>query len=139
MSRQRAAERGFTLIELLCVLMIVSFVMGIVYPKFLAKEKNSVEAVAREITLGLRRERTGAMAEGQTRIVSLSNFQKYLAPNMMLTADPSAEDDAEGSALVFHPNGASTGTRWFVVDGERSVSIDIDWLTGDIRVDRPGT
>jgi general secretion pathway protein H len=53
----------------------------------------------------------------------------------MLTVKGETRNDRI-AAIRFEPDGSSTGGRIGLADGARKFAIDIDWLTGNVRVSR---
>ena len=54
-----------------------------------------------------------------------------LLPAVLLLAACSEQDTG---AIRFFPDGSSTGGRVTLMVGERSYAVDVDWLTGRVRV-----
>jgi general secretion pathway protein H len=130
MSRAGAAERGFTLLELLVVLTLVALLAGVALPRLQTMLTPSFERTARRVALAVRDQRTQAILSG--RLVSVSPAQMALllpAGTQIVDAPP------EESAILFFPNGTSTGGRIVLAarDGRRA-AVAVDWLTGQVSV-----
>ena len=146
-TRKRRAA-GFTLIELIIVLVIGAAVVAVA-PPLIAKALPGVElrAAAREVASSLRYARNRAVSQRTETTLSLDVEEKiyrlsgspkiYRLPKRvefsLTTAQAAGESDDVGS-IRFFPGGGSTGGRIVMGIESRRYSIDVDWLTGRIRV-----
>lgn len=144
----RAAPSGFTLLELLVVLAIAGLLMAAV-PPLLSQALPGLElkSGARQLAAGLRFARDRALATRQEtwvemdveqREVAISGRDKRLRLSQDLTlslisAETEMTDDNQGG-IRFYPDGTSTGGRVVLSYAARGYQIDVDWLTGRVRV-----
>lgn len=146
--RQAAGRRGgFTLLELLVVLVLLTAVTALVAPAFLKTGGVEAQAAARSLAAGLRRARSHAIRKGaeaaltvdvERREFSLSfeDRARRLPRDVELTlytARAAVENSARG-AIRFFPDGGSTGGRITIESGKRKVLVDVDWLSGRVRI-----
>ena len=140
------APRGFTLLELLVVLAIVALMAALV-PPLLSGMGGTTElrGAARQLAAGMRSARNRAISSQQeTRLIldleqrffSLEG-RRYSLPKsvgLKLFTAQSEVSDEEVGAIRFFPDGSSTGGR-ITVTGKRSeYLVDVDWLTGRVRI-----
>lgn len=144
-------QRGFTLLELLVVLVLAATLMAIA-PPLISKAIPGTElkSTTRQIASGLRFARNHAIATRQeTRlVVDIENRQfevtgrarVYAIPQSLdielFTAQIETESESRGG-IRFFPTGGSTGGRVTVAYKGRAFLIDVDWLTGKVRILEP--
>lgn len=143
-SNRRAAQPGFTLIEVLVVLAIVGMAMALMVPAINRGIGQSLDEVAGELRVGLRKARADAAARQQSvsYVVNLRDaaYQKgagmqALPDGMTLRASvASSEVRGQQAGIRFYPDGSSTGGRIGLLEGERRVWIEVDWLTGRVSL-----
>ncbi|WP_457675319.1 GspH/FimT family pseudopilin [Thiolapillus sp.] len=139
---------GFTLLELLLVLALAAIMMVLVPMKVSsALPGTQLKSAARELAAGLRYARTHALISREESTLVLDtekrNFRVsgrnrvYSIPASvdidMLTAESETRGDHVGG-IRFFPDGGSTGGRITVSHGERGFGVDVDWLTGKVRI-----
>ncbi len=143
-----ASQSGFTLIELIVVLAIAGFIMAVV-PPLIARAIPGVElkGAARQLAGGLRFARSYAIRSRKEALLTLDLEKKlyrvtgrtraYAIPKgidvALLTAE-SETDTTQSGSIRFYPTGGSTGGRVTLSIGERSYDVDVDWLTGRVRI-----
>ncbi|HHH38726.1 MAG TPA: type II secretion system protein GspH [Sedimenticola sp.] len=139
---------GFTLLELLVVLAIAGFIMAVA-PPLIARAIPGVElkGAARELAAGLRYARSQAVLRRRPAALTLDLERKRyrvtgrardhaLPQNIditLLTAEQETRGDRAG-AIRFFPTGGSTGGRITLGVGQRRLDVDVDWLTGRVRI-----
>jgi general secretion pathway protein H len=141
--------RGFTLLELVLVLAIIALatLMG---AAALAGGMDGLRlrSAAREIAAQLRFTRTQALATGEPqRFVIEPKAHAWQAPKdrhgelpakiaIVFTGAREVQPDAAQGAIVFFPDGASTGGRVRLAQGDAAWQVDVAWLTGGVTVAR---
>ena len=140
--------KGFTLIELIVVMAIAGLIMAIA-PPLVAKAIPGVElkATAKNIAASLRYVRSRAIYErGETVFVIDTESREYFSegkgkrrkiPEGIELSLVSAESDqfkGDVSSYRFFPSGGSTGGRITLSNDNAEYKIDIDWLTGRVRI-----
>ena len=142
------SSRGFTLIELLIVLVIAVAGLAIIGPSISSGQPSSkIKAAARDLGSALRFVRGQALASQQPARFSLDltensyqvegRNQVYQLPkNIEITlVTAQSEITEEGKArIVFFPDGSSFGGRITLELEEFKKQIDINWLTGNVKV-----
>jgi len=149
---------GFTLLEVMVVLVIMAFIMVIV-PPFLPNVMASthVKSAARELASSLKTARSQAINyQSETTLVvnvdqenyvltggpgnSNSNNQAYkhlLLPDaaglFLITAESEKLSKHEGQ-IRFFPDGSSTGGQIKLVFKDQKYLVNVDWLTGRVRI-----
>ena len=139
---------GFTLLELLLVMALAAIMMVLVPPMVSsALPGTQLKSAARELAAGLRYARTHALTSREEAVLILDAEKRhfkitgrnrnYSIPESvdisMLTAESETRGDSVG-AIRFFPDGGSTGGRVNLRHGERGFGVDVDWLTGKVRI-----
>jgi general secretion pathway protein H len=143
----RRRNSGFTLVEVLIVLTLLVTLSAILAPVLLPSPTRVLRTAASDVATGLRETRRLARAEQQRRRFTIDTEQRRFGiegrsegrrlPDDVTIALTTAEslmvNDARGG-IDFFPDGSSTGGRVALsIDGRR-LHVDIEWLTGRIRV-----
>ncbi|MDX1483410.1 MAG: GspH/FimT family pseudopilin [Alphaproteobacteria bacterium] len=139
---------GFTLLELLVVLSIIALMLGLAVPRFAGVLPGArLDSGARELASGLREARSRAVAlnrevrftldRGADRyFIGAGRAGRALPQNLdiaLLTGRREIVRPGTGS-IRFFPDGSSTGGRIELSSGTDKRSIEVDWLTGRIRL-----
>lgn len=130
-------QGAYTLLELLLVLAIVVAVATVAVPRFAALSTTLVlQEAARDCASLLRyaRARSVALAES-VPVDARANDGHLLAPAIgrELTL-PDKLHFADAATIHFYPDGSSSGGRLRLAADERELAIDVDWLTGQVKV-----
>ncbi len=139
---------GFTLLELLVVLSIAAVMIAVVPPLISSALPGArLKATAREMAAGLRVARTRALTRrAETSLLFDLDRRRYgLAGQPLRHRIPegievkllTAESELQGGrrgGIRFFPEGGSTGGRVTLTSGRRALGVDVDWLTGRIRI-----
>jgi general secretion pathway protein H len=139
---------GFTLLEILIVLVIITLLLAVV-PPMLSGALGTVQlrAAARDLAAGLGRARSAAIASQQeaTLVVDVESRSYQVSGERqalqlpdhvavkLFTAKSELESDSKG-AIRFFPDGSSTGGRVTLSHGDLAYLVDVDWLTGRVRI-----
>jgi len=141
-------DRGFTLLELIVVLALMAILMTVVPPMISsALPGTQLKSASRELAAGLRYARNHALTVREeatlTMDVDKHSFQitgrkkAYAIPQDLKIEILTAESETKGEnigAIRFFPDGGSTGGRITLSYGERAFGVDVDWLTGKVRI-----
>lgn len=147
-SDHRAPESGFTLIEVLVVLVILALAMAVVVPAIGKGVGGSLDDAARDVQLALRKARSEAVmaqrstavlldVEGKKFRLERSARQVSLPESIALNARVAESELKDGVAGIrFFPDGSSTGGAFSLARGDSHMSVNVDWLTGRVSIDR---
>ena len=134
-------QRGFTLLEMLVVILLISLAagllgMGVRQGLQAAKERRAVG----QMVEALRTTRAGAIISGQAARTEFDlQGLTFQAPGRAPLHWPAQlqvtlhSAEAAGAAVVFYPDGSSTGGNLLLANGTRRWRIDIGWLTGSVQ------
>lgn len=147
MTRLRG-NRGFTLIELLVVLLLLGLMYGLAAPMLGAGSTGvDMKAASRQLAAGLRKARGVAVTEQREAVLTLDvegrrfsvtgDPKIYALPRQLelalFTAQSELVREKTGN-IRFFPDGTSTGGRVTVSAGESKQEVDVDWLTGRVKI-----
>lgn len=149
---RRDAERGFTLLELLVVLVIAAASYALVV-RFTSGGVSGAElkSAARAVAAGLRDARGTAIATQESAALTLDLEHRSMEVSggkrphalpqrldlKLYTAQSEIVDEKRG-AIRFFPDGSSTGGRVTLASGDRTLRVDVDWLTGRVIIKEGG-
>jgi general secretion pathway protein H len=145
--RGPGASRGYTLLEILLVLGLLGLTAALALPALVQPSGTELRTAAGTVAAGLRRAREAAVngqaATSLTLDLEARSFQVSGAASgrqlparlelSLFTAESEIESDRRGR-IRFFPDGSSTGGRVTLASGERRYVVDVDWLTGQVRV-----
>ncbi len=141
-----ARRAGFSLVELLVVLAIASAVAALTLPWMVGTlEQARFGSAVREVLSGLRKARGIALLKRRETVFYLDVEEKSyridgeksrpLPEPLHLEVETAKSDLTQtGGKIRFFPDGSSTGGRITLVWGRWRREIDIDWLTGRVRL-----
>lgn len=146
-SRHRR-QGGFTLMEIMVVLVIAGILIGTVVPSFgPAIARAQLYSATRDVASALRHARGQALIQGQDALFELDvERHRYRVSGrsklFRLPADvalglytTSTETLDEGTGRIrFFPDGSSTGGRVTLIGQGQTRVVDINWLTGEVRI-----
>ncbi len=135
------AQRGFTLLEMLVVILLIGIAAGLLglgvrQGLQVAKERR----VVAQMVEALRATRASAIISGQATHTRFDlQGRTFQAPGRASQQWPAQVQvtlhgaEQAGSAVVFYPDGSSTGGNLLLANGSRRWRIDIGWLTGSVQ------
>lgn len=152
MASRNAAARvrcagGFTLLETLLVMTLMAAALLLAAMAFTGgTDGMRLRAESKEIAAQLRYTRTRAIASGQPQRFRIDPraHQWEAADDHRGRIDPAlavrftgarqAQARAGEGGILFFPDGGSTGGRITLAAGQAAWSVDVAWLTGEVRV-----
>jgi general secretion pathway protein H len=142
-------SRGFTLLEILMVLAIAAGAYAVLAASLGGGGASSADlkAGARTVAAGLRQAQSTAMSTRRDALLTLDietrefrltgEERTFRLPEKLdlqvYTAQGEVESDKRAS-IRFYPDGSSTGGRVTVASGERKYLVDVEWLTGRVKI-----
>ncbi len=143
-----ARTDGFTLLELLVVLAIVALMTAIAAPRFAAALPGAeLDSGARKLAAGLREARSLAVSTNRAVPFTLrgganlytigrGGESRQLPGKLAITLVTGRREisGANQGSIRFFPDGSSTGGRIELKGAGGKRSIEVDWLTGRIRL-----
>ena len=142
----RRHEAGFTLIELVVAISIAGLMMALIVmqgrPRSAGLEENGT---ATELAGALREARAQAIARNKPVALTLDIASRQwkidgqparIVPKQFRLSVLTVKGETRGdrAAIVFEPDGSSTGGQVEFNDGLRKFAVNVDWLTGNVRV-----
>jgi general secretion pathway protein H len=145
--RPARTAAGFTLVELLIVFTLLVTLTAVLAPILIPSPGRALRESASEIATTLRETRRQAQAR-QSRVrflvdtesgqFGIQGSQRWHALpediNVQLTTGRSLLTGSHTGGIDFFPDGSSTGGRVSLSMADLSWRVDIEWLTGRIRV-----
>lgn len=150
MARRFRADAGVSLVEMLVVLALLALAMSLVAPSTRHPARGiELTATADAVSQRLREARARAIASARDIDVDFDTPRRQIViagadRNVQISSDimwtliaarPGGADGA-GARITFYPDGSATGGTIDLTRDGRSVRIDVDWLTGDVRLAR---
>jgi general secretion pathway protein H len=140
---------GFSLLEMLLVLAIIALASGLAAIAVTGGlDGIRLRASAKEIAAQLRYTRAQALATGRAqRFVIDPHAHTWQAPKahhgtvppklgILFIGARETQPAAGVGAIVFFPDGASTGGRVQLQARRAAWNVDVAWLTGEVRLQR---
>ena len=148
---RRQGAAGVTLVELLIVVTLMATLAAVLAPILIPSPSRTLRNSASEIATTLRETRRQAQAQqARRRFVVDTAARRYgiegaaswhQLPDgveVELTTAESLVRDRQRGGIDFFPDGSSTGGRVALGMEGRALRVDIEWLTGRIRVTEDG-
>ena len=147
----RHHSAGFTLVELLVVLAMIALLVALARPMYSAAVPGArVRGEILDLAMSLRQSRNRAISSGRIivaefdteharyaigpDIVELPASTQLFAAQRGINPIQTLATDDPIVRLEFYPDGSSTGASVELRNTSASWRIDVDWLTGRIRV-----
>lgn len=143
------SRRGFTLVELLVVVGLVAAALAIGASAMRAGLPGTqLRAAAREVAAQLRYTRAQAIVSGRAQTFTLdARTREWQSPNrrhgtlpqsvtIVATGARIEQQAADQASVRFFPEGAATGGRILLRHEQAAWQVDVEWLTGEVRLAR---
>ena len=144
---ERSSVAGFTLLELLAVLSIMALVAAVVIPSLGGGAAVELASASRSLASGLRQTRNRALNDNRSAILALDVANReFRLPgeqrahklperiHIVLFTARSEQLSEQGGAIRFFPDGSSTGGRITLSIDSLRYLVNVDWLTGRVKV-----
>ncbi len=150
--RRVAESTGFTLLETLIALALVAVLLAVATPALIRPAGVELRTAAHTVATGLRQARLQAMRRQRptalqvdldSRMLWLEGEKKTRQLDReleleLLTARREMLDERRGG-IRFYPDGSSTGGSLTLNLEGLTTRVDVEWLTGRIRVREPAS
>jgi len=141
-------QGGFTLLETLVVMSIAALMFAIIPPMLPNVMDNTyAKSAARKLAINLKHVRSIAIATQQETTLSLDTENKLFQINdkteklklsddtkLSLTTAKSEQLSEHEGQIRFFPDGSSTGGQIKLAYLSNEFLIDVNWLTGKVRI-----
>ncbi len=143
-SLPRAA--GFSLMELMLVLVLLGLAAAVTIPYLGNMGGAGLTGAARELAAGMKLARSRAVVaatetvlfidlNSRTFAVSGDSQARELPENLSIELETAQSELAdEGGGYRFFPDGSSTGGSVLLGLNERTMRVNVDWLTGRVYI-----
>ena len=142
-------QRGFTLIELIVVLVLLAAVTALAASVMTSGlPGQQLRGDAREVAAQLRYTRSQAIVTGKPQVFTLdARTREWQAPNrrkgrlhpdirIVATGAQVEQARPDEVSIRFFPEGAATGGRITLQRDTAAWQVDVEWLTGEVRLAR---
>lgn len=144
----RSSNQGFTLLELMLVLLLLGLAYGLAGPMLGDRPTGlEMQSATRQIAAGMRKARGTAITQNREAVLTLDLGKRqfavtgdpkvYALPQSLdyslFTAQSEVVREQTGN-IRFFADGSSTGGRITVVAGKRTQTVDVDWITGRVKI-----
>jgi|MudIll2142460700_1097286.scaffolds.fasta_scaffold00760_5 general secretion pathway protein H len=146
-----AVPAGFTLLEVLLALALVGVLLAIAVPALIIPPGVELRAAAELVATGLRQARLAAMRQQRPVALLLDVEARALRveggartrtlPREIKLGLYTAQGEMVGAqvgGIRFYGDGSSTGGRVTLTEQGVSTRVDVEWLTGRIRIREDG-
>ena len=126
-------QGGFTLIETIVVIIVMAMIASLVLVKQPWRSAGlNTDVTIRALADGLRLARSRAIAQDRNvRVVTVpSAFFVDNGPPWLLPSGQALNT----SQVTFMPDGGSTGATFLLAAGQRRITLNVNWLTGRVRL-----
>ena len=145
------ARAGFTLVELLIVVTLLVTLTAVLAPVLMPSPTRALRESAGEVATTLRETRRQArvrqarrrfVIDTESRQFGIEGSQRWqVLPEDMgvqLTTGRSLLTGQTRGGIDYFPDGSSTGGRVVLSLAEHALRVDVEWLTGRVRIKEGG-
>lgn len=135
-SRTEPSQAGFTLLEMLVVLVVLGLAAGLVLGRGPARSARlDLRAQSQQIAQSLRSARGQAIASNRRVTFVLDGAGRFAVDGGTVRTIPAPmQASLQPAAIVFAPDGSTSGGRITLVEGPSRMIVGVDWLTGRVSV-----
>ena len=140
-------QRGFSLLEIVVVIVLIAIMATVIAMSVTGGlDSARVRAASRDVAAALRYTRGQAIVHHEQRTLAFNvDERSYQMPDKdpvhlpkgmemeLLTAQSEMLDEGVGQ-IRFYPDGSSGGGRVTLMRGEARWEIEVEWLTGKVRL-----
>ena len=152
-SVHRGSAKGFSLLEILLVLVVLALAAALILPALIQPTGTQLRTAAGSFVAGLRQARNDAVSTHQEVLFTVhldareftigNGARRRRVPAQVALSVFTARSevlDEHNAAIRFFADGSSTGGRVTLSAGDRRYHVDVDWMTGQVRVraEKPG-
>jgi general secretion pathway protein H len=142
-------QGGFTLLEMIVVLVLVAALFAFAASMMSRRlPGQQLRIAAKEVAAQLRYTRAQAIASGKPQLFTFdANTHEWHAGSrhhgklpkdikVVATGARNESQHAGEAAVRFFPEGAATGGRFVLSQGKAAWQVDVQWLTGEVSLQR---
>jgi len=146
-TRPRPRSTGFSLLELLVALAIAALIAAVTLPALRPSPVAELRSSAQLVAAELRQTRLDAMDSGRPLALLVDTAQRTLQqqhrqdprrlPDNLVIGLSTAQREMLGphrGGIRFWPDGSATGGRVTLESGPLRIRVDVEWLTGRVRI-----
>ncbi len=140
-------DAGFSLLEIMIALAILALAVGVVGVGFARSSAGfRFDSTMQDLALSLREANARALRTGREIAVVIDvNGRRYQLQQDQPVALPDdagvrvvsggqVMNAARQPAIIFYPNGGSSGGSITLTQQDRSATVSVDWLTGEVGI-----
>ena len=142
-----ARHSGFTLLETLVTLALIAILLAVAVPALVTTPSVELRSAARVIATGLRQARLESQrsrrsialqvdVEARTLVLEGHERARQLPPEIQLEITTAEQEmlSPDRGGIRFYPDGSSTGGRVSLSLEGLKTRVDVEWLTGRVKV-----
>ncbi|MEL6682948.1 MAG: hypothetical protein AAFQ09_09920 [Pseudomonadota bacterium] len=133
--RKRALTGGFATVEVLVAVAIVVLIGTISILALGRSDRATLQSDVASIALVLQQARLQAAESGQPVLIEFSEENKTLRGGVAQhTLNRVVSSPTESARVFIRPSGENEGLNLVLVAGPHERAVELDWLTGRVRV-----
>lgn len=134
-ARIRRNDRGFAAVEMLVTVAIVVLIGTVAIFALGRSDRAQLHSDAAEIALILQQARLQAAETGRPVEVQYSQDDRSIAtPSALHEFGRGVTSSSDSARILIRPSGENEGLDLVLVAGTSTRSVQLDWLTGQVRV-----
>lgn len=134
-TRRRAGDQGFATVEVLVAVAIVVLIGTVSILALGRSDRAALQSDVASVALVLQQARLQAAETGQPIAVEYSQADQTLKAGFAEhTLERGVTSPNETTRIFIRPSGENEGLNLVLVAGDHSRSVELDWLTGQVRL-----